>query len=208
VLKWVFKTTPINHPALFTVKFRPLLDSITTFSTPTFYPLLPTPSFMSENRIRVAKDKSELVRSLIASADNNSPFQTYADAILFAAVLGAKQNQRLPLGEISKKEPGPISIEIFISRGYDPVMKLIAIAATENINVISPDRADFEQQRIHIFEEYANGGLEILAKELCGAVDYTERILLMLSASLDRSVMINPSTEDGSVEFDLRKFLA
>ena len=126
--------------------------------------------------------------------------------ILFAAVLGAKHKQRLPLGEISKKEPGPINSDIFIARGYDAVIKLIAIAATENINVISPDRADFEQQRIHIFEEYANGGLEILDRELRGAVDYTERILLMLSAttsSIDRSL----PTNDGAAEFDLRKFL-
>jgi dnd system-associated protein 4 len=160
---------------------------------------------MSENRIRVAKDKAELVKSLIASADNNSPFQTYADIILFAAVLGAKHKQRLALGEISKKEPGPISSEIFIARGYDPVIKLIAIAATENINVISPDRSDVEQQRIHIFEEYANGGLDILQQELRGAVDYTQRILLMLSAHGN-----NRSGEDRSIsttEFDLSKFL-
>ena len=154
---------------------------------------------MSEHRIRVAKDKAELVKSLIASAENNSPFQTYADVILFAAVLGTKQKQRVVLGEISKKEPGPISSEIFIARGYDAVMKLIAITATENINVISPDRAEFEQQRIQIFEEYANGGLEILQQELRGAVDYTERILLMLSMPLDR--------EKISTEFDLTKFL-
>lgn len=158
---------------------------------------------MSENRIRVAKDKAELVKSLIASTDNNSPFQTYADVILFAAVLGSKQKQRLPLREISKKEPGPISSEIFIARGYDPVMKLIAITATENINVIAPDRSDVEQQRIHIFEEYANGGLEIIQQELCGAVDYTERILLMLSTPLERIADPNNIT----AEFDLRKFL-
>lgn len=185
---------------------------------------------MSEHRIRVARDKAELVKSLIASAENNSPFQTYADVILFAAVLGAKQTQRIPLGEISKKEPGPISIEIFIARGYDPVMKLIAIAATENINIISPvggastvsNRADVEQQRIQIFEEYANGGLELLDRELCGAVDYTERILLMLSADAARrkssgksgaanSIESNSDGEDPTEtapgEFDLRKFL-
>ena len=154
---------------------------------------------MSENRIRVARDKAELVKSLVASTENNSPFQTYADVILFAAVLGAKHEQRLPLGEISKKEPGPINSDIFIARGYDAVIKLIAIAATENINVISPDRAEFEQQRIQIFEEYANGGLEILQQELRGVVDYTERILLMLSM---------PFTETAtSAEFDLSKFL-
>ena len=173
---------------------------------------------MSENRIRVAKDKAELAKSLIASTENNSPFQTYADVILFAAVLGAKQKQRIPLGEISKKEPGPISIEIFIARGYDPVIKLIAIAATENINVISPDRADFEQQRIQIFEEYANGGLDLIDRELCGAVDYTERILLMLSVDAARQTSRSPNsigsnlmgedpTATASAEFDLRKFL-
>jgi dnd system-associated protein 4 len=185
---------------------------------------------MSENRIRVAKDKAELVKSLIASTENNSPFQTYADVILFAAVLGAKQKQRTPLGEISKKEPGPISIEIFIARGYDPVMKLIAIAATENINVISPvggastvsNRSEFEQQRIQIFEEYANGGLDLLDRELCGAVDYTARILLMLSVDASPQKLDEQSGSANSIEsnlagtdppklapaeFDLRKFL-
>ncbi|WP_310489836.1 DNA phosphorothioation-associated protein 4 [Chamaesiphon sp. VAR_69_metabat_338] len=176
---------------------------------------------MSENRIRVAKDKAELVKSLIASTENNSPFQTFADVILFAAVLGAKNKQRRPLGEISKKEPGPISIEIFLAHGYDPVMKLIAIAATENINVISPDRSDVEQQRIHIFEEYANGGLELLDRELCGAVDYTERILLMLSVDAKQRATLPSQAADPNtpkitgtdptatapIEFDLRKFL-
>ena len=79
-------------------------------------------------------------------------------------------------------------------------MKLIAIEATENINIITPDRAEFEQQRIQIFEEYANGGLELLEQELRGAVDYTERILLMLSTSKNRE----PSL---STEFDLSQFL-
>jgi dnd system-associated protein 4 len=155
---------------------------------------------MSESRIRVARDKAELVQSLIAVTDNNSPFQTYADVILFAAVLGRNRQNRVQLGEISKKEPGPISLEIFIARGYDPTIKLIAIATTDNINAISPDRGDFEQQRIHIFEEYANGGLEILQQELCGTVDYTEKILLMLSApKIDR--------ETNHSEFDLSRFL-
>jgi dnd system-associated protein 4 len=153
---------------------------------------------MSDLRVRIAKDKAELVRSLVTAADNNSPFQTYADAIAFAAALGARNDCRVPLGEISRKEPGPVDRDIFISRGYDPAIKLMAIAATHNLNIISPHQPEFEQQRFHIFEEYANGGLEILARELRGAVDYTERILLMLSTQSDRS------TE----EFDLSKFLS
>jgi dnd system-associated protein 4 len=155
---------------------------------------------MADLRIRIAKDKAELVRSLMATTDNHSPFQTYADVVLFAAVLGVKYQRRIPLGEISQREPGPIGSEIFISRGYDPAMKLIAIAATENINIISPNSTEFEQQRLHILEEYANGGLELLQQELRGSVNYTDRILLMLSATLDRQ-------NHNSEEFDLSKFL-
>lgn len=160
---------------------------------------------MPEHCVRVVKGKTELVKLLIGSTDN-SPFQIYADALLFAAVVGARQDRWIPLDKISKTEPEPISIEIFVTRGYDPVMKSIAIAATENINVNSLDLADFEHQRISIFEEYANGGLDLLARELCGAVDYTERISLMISTSLD-SCKTDSMIENSSEEFDLRKLL-
>ncbi|MGC1248227.1 MAG: DNA phosphorothioation-associated protein 4, partial [Spirulinaceae cyanobacterium] len=71
------------------------------------------------SRIRVARDKAELVKSLVTSRDTTGPFQTYADAIAFAAALGAKRQKRVAITEVSKNEPGPISLEVFISRGYD-----------------------------------------------------------------------------------------
>ncbi|MBD0395086.1 MAG: DNA phosphorothioation-associated protein 4, partial [Microcoleus sp. C1-bin4] len=43
---------------------------------------------MAANKIRIAKDKAELVKSLTLSDNNTGPFQTYADAIAFAASLG------------------------------------------------------------------------------------------------------------------------
>jgi dnd system-associated protein 4 len=156
---------------------------------------------MTDLRIRIAKDKAELVKSLILTTDNHSPFQTYADIILFAAVLGVKQQKRIPLKDISHTEPGPISSEVFISRGYDPVMKLIAIAETQNINIIAPNQPEFEQQRLNILEEYANGGLEILQQELRGAVNYTDRLLLLLSWYKNRQI-------ENPIEFDLSKFLS
>jgi dnd system-associated protein 4 len=165
---------------------------------------------LADLRIRIAKDKAELVKSLVVAADNNSPFQTYADVVLFAAVLGAKFDRRAPLGEISRKEPGPIDRDIFSGRGYDPAIFIIAIAATQNLNIISPHQPDFEQQRFHILEEYANGGLEILERELRGAVDYTERILLMLSSSIDPTVGTGTGSggDTGDREFDLSRFLS
>jgi dnd system-associated protein 4 len=155
---------------------------------------------MALPRIKIAKDKAELVKELVDFNGARGPFQTYADAIAFAAALGAKYQKRVPLGVISNTEPAPISLEIFISRGYDPVIKLLAIAETKDTKILSTHDANAEEERIIIFEEYANGGLEKLRDELRGAVDYTDRLLLILSAQ-------RVQEESTDEEFDLSRFL-
>lgn len=152
-------------------------------------------------RIKVAKDKAEFVKALISTDGSTGSFQTYVDVIVFAAALGAKYKKRVPLGEISKREPSPVLQEQFVVRGYDTVINLIAIVETENIKVLSLSEDQINEKRNHIFEEYANGGLEILRTEFRGAVDYLERILLILS-----SERTDHEKEDN--EFDLSKFLS
>jgi dnd system-associated protein 4 len=149
-------------------------------------------------RIRVAKDKADFVKSLISTDGTTGPFQTFADAIAFAAALGAKHDRRVPLGEISKREPSPIRLEYFASMGHDCVIKLLGITETKDIKILSLTE-ESESKRNLIFEEYANGGLEILQNELGGAVDYSERLLLMLSFEREQ-----PAQQ----EFDLSKFLS
>ncbi len=155
---------------------------------------------MSVIRVRIAKDKATLVKSLIESDETNGPFQTYADAIAFAASLGSKRKKRVPLGETTKKDPSPIGLEIFVSRGYDLLIKLLAIAETKDKKILSSHDAKSEAERIEIFEEYANGGLEILQEELRGAVDYLDRLLLILIAERFKQ-------EPKSGEFNLSRFL-
>ncbi|MGB3694659.1 MAG: DNA phosphorothioation-associated protein 4 [Spirulinaceae cyanobacterium] len=152
------------------------------------------------SRIRVARDKAELVKSLVTSRDTTGPFQTYADAIAFAAALGAKRQKRVAITEVSKNEPGPISLEVFISRGYDLTIKLLALSETQNTKILSPYDPQTEEKRLAIFDEYANGGLEILREELRGAVDYTERLLLILNQE-----RFQENIPEG--EFDLSRFL-
>ncbi|WP_017303098.1 DNA phosphorothioation-associated protein 4 [Spirulina subsalsa] len=156
---------------------------------------------MAISRVRVARDKAELVQGLLEGKDTTGPFQTYADVMVFAAVLGAKWKKRLPVEKSSNTEPGPIALDIFISRGYEPIIKVLAIAETHDLKILSPYNREAEETRIQIFEEYANGGLLILQEELRGAVDYTERILLMLSD--ERFHKETDSVE----EFDLSRFL-
>ena len=155
---------------------------------------------MALPRIRVAKDKAELVQKLLETKGTTGAFQTYADVIVFAASLGAKYQKRVPLKEVSHSEPAPISLEVFISRGYDWVIKLIAVTETRDIQILSTDEPKIEEERVRIFEEYANGGLAQLRYELRGAVDYTERLLLILSAE-------RFPQENTDEEFDLSRFL-
>ncbi|MEP0798975.1 DNA phosphorothioation-associated protein 4 [Funiculus sociatus] len=152
-------------------------------------------------RIRVAKDKADLVKALTSADGATGPFQTYADAIVFAAALGAKHKKRVPLGEISKREPSPIRLEYFATMGHDWVIKLLGITETQDIKILSLNEEEYEAKRNHIFEEYANGGLEILQNELRGSVDYSERILLFLSYE-------RTSKKQQDEEFDLTKFLS
>ncbi|GAP99111.1 DNA phosphorothioation-associated protein 4 [Leptolyngbya sp. NIES-2104] len=133
-----------------------------------------------KGRVRVAKDKAEFVRSLKNSVTPNSPFQTYADIVTFAAVLGAKRKKREPLEKISLKEPDPIPQEQFFTRGYESVINLLAITATADPKTLASTE-EYEDLRLRVFEEYANAGFRILKNELFGAENYTKQILLILS---------------------------
>ncbi|MBP0021655.1 MAG: DNA phosphorothioation-associated protein 4 [Cyanobacteria bacterium SBLK] len=150
-------------------------------------------------RIRVARDKSEFVQSLVSGRDRDGMFQTYADLLVFAAMLGIKAEKRVPV-EIVSKEPAPVGLDIFISRGYDRAIKLVAIVQTGDPAILSAYNPHSEDERMTIFEEYANGGLEVLQEELRGAVDYTERLLLLLNAE-------RFSEDIPTGEFDLTQFL-
>ncbi|MBO1346310.1 MAG: DNA phosphorothioation-associated protein 4 [Hormoscilla sp. GUM202] len=155
---------------------------------------------MTTNKIKIAKDKANLVKALLDESETTGPFQTYADVMAFAAALGAKRKKRSPLGAAAKKEPGPIGLEIFASRGYDVMMKILAIVETQDPKILSSGDPKYESQRIQIFEEYANGGLEVLREQLRGVVDYTEQLLLIMQAERDKP-------QQSEQEFDLTRFL-
>jgi dnd system-associated protein 4 len=152
------------------------------------------------NRIRIAQDKASFVQSLVVNNHNlEGIFNTYADVMAMAAAVGKKYQYRLPIDHVAK-EPSPISIEVFLSRGYDLLIKILAITETKDPTIISSYTVDGEEKRILIFEEYANGGLAQLQEQLKGAVDYQERILLLLN---QQRLKISSPPEN----FDLTRFL-
>ncbi|ELR98749.1 DNA phosphorothioation-associated protein 4 [Gloeocapsa sp. PCC 73106] len=154
---------------------------------------------MSLNRIRISKEQADFVKSLLSEDGSTGPFQTYADIIAFAAALGVIQKHSVSVTNPAK-EPAPISVEIFVSRGYDWLFKLLAIALTQDPKILSVHDPQAEEQRLRIFEEYANGGLEKLRERLKGSVDYTERISLIINQTRSKK-------QDTPDEFDLSRFL-
>lgn len=138
-----------------------------------------------KGRVRVARDKAEFIRSLKNSETSSAPFQTYADIVTFAAVIGAKRRKREPLDKISLKEPDPIPQEQFFTRGYESAINLLAIISIGEPKVLSSTE-EYENLRLRIFEEYANAGFRILRDELSGSEDQTKQVLLILAkAKLD-----------------------
>ncbi|WP_413172688.1 DNA phosphorothioation-associated protein 4 [Anabaena azotica] len=140
---------------------------------------------MAANRIKIAQDKAELVKSLLASKDTPGPFQTYVEVMIFAAALGVKYKKSVPLGDTTKRDPSPIPQENFSSLGYEKIIKLLGIVETSDIQILASREDEYEDKRTQIFEEYANGGLEILQNELRGIVDYSLQLLLILMNAKD-----------------------
>lgn len=153
---------------------------------------------MGDTRIKVAKDKAQLVKSLRTAENPSSPFQSYADVLVFAATLGIQSNARQVISEYSK-EIDPIRQDIFYGKGYDQVINLIAVADKNNPRILA-QKDNTEEERIKVFEEYTNAGLEILANLLSGSTNYTEQILIFLTSE-------HYETKKKEEEFDLSKFL-
>ncbi|PSH04046.1 MAG: DNA phosphorothioation-associated protein 4 [Acidobacteria bacterium] len=114
--------------------------------------------------IRRAKSVANVVARL---ADAQHPttrqpiFGTFRDLLCFAAALGFEESRRVPLGKDTDDFVDRRPLEN--SDSTIDLMYLLALATTRNVDIL---RDESEEEVSLIFEEYANGGLEILAEWL------------------------------------------
>lgn len=134
---------------------------------------------MADIRIKVAKDKADLVKALRAGEGSTGPFNTYAEVVTFGAAFGFSKGRRVPFDESSRKEPDPIPGDQFKNR---ELIDLIAAVATKDPKILQ-NSDEAIQARAKIFEEYANGGFEVLESQLAGVNDISQQILLLVKAS-------------------------
>jgi dnd system-associated protein 4 len=133
---------------------------------------------MADIRIKVAKDKAKLVKALRAGEGSTGPFQTYADVVAFGAAFGFSRKKRIPFDQISRGNPDPIPADQFKNRS---LIDLIAVAETHDPNILSNSDEKL-QEKATIFEEYANGGFELLENYMSGVVDVSKQILLLVKS--------------------------
>lgn len=100
-----------------------------------------------------------LVRQLVEVVNPNtkrSLFPTMRELLCFAAALGFQMQRRVPLGDDTAEVDGRVWEHL--DSAVDMVY-LVGVAGARDIGILQPDR---EEDLVKIFEEYANGGLQIL----------------------------------------------
>lgn len=105
--------------------------------------------------------------TILTSKDPNtgvSAFPTIKALQCYAAMIGFDQGRREPL---EKGESENIEWHTFNNDGYTDYIYLIALAATGNLSVLkydveTSDACGFSEDMVKIFEEYANGGFQVL----------------------------------------------
>lgn len=84
-------------------------------------------------------------------------FPTLREALTFCAILGYKERRRVPLASNAGTED-IAAAQYWDNEAVDMVFAL-ALAESKDSDVLRPDR---ERDCIQIYEEYANGGLELV----------------------------------------------
>lgn len=129
-------------------------------------------------RIQRAGDKEGIIKLL--TAESVGAFRDMWRLLFFAALLGFKNRRREPLASIQSGEA--IRQDSFAN---NPVwlgtVYLLGLVETGKADVLRATE-DAEDERIQIFEEYANGGLEILKQELEGSEGSLDALLTFIQS--------------------------
>ncbi|MEV8563336.1 DNA phosphorothioation-associated protein 4 [Streptomyces sp. NPDC051917] len=131
-----------------------------------------------EDRFRRPAAHEELISAL---AGKEGPFNAMVDVLMFAAVLGRNKGKREPFDKAGE----PIRLALIEGRQYgDVLIDMIAVAEEANDPKILADER--QPDRVAIFEDYANGGLNYIQGEInaSGGHDYVSIISTLVMDAL------------------------
>ena len=128
------------------------------------------------NRSRIHEDMVQRLAMQKLPGTDRTLFPTIRELLCFAALLGYSEARRLPLDK--EKGVEDVSYQQFERGDAEDLIFLIALAETKDPEVLK----DGEESRCaEIFEEYANGGLQIIHEAMLrGGGEYPDRDILEL----------------------------
>jgi dnd system-associated protein 4 len=144
---------------------------------------------VTDRRIRRPKEREVLLQKLVTEG----PFAQLRDVLVFAAALGYAEKRRLAFTNAGE----PIRWDVATNRrGTEALVNMIATAESN----LGPEALAEEHfaERLSIFEEYANGGLQFLQERLNAEKGTPEEIVLRL---VERALR----TDDPQAPPDLEK---
>ena len=113
------------------------------------------------NRSRVHEDMVQRLSTTKLPGADRTLFPTIRELLCFAALLGYSEQRRVPLDRADGVED--ISYQQFERGDAEDLIYLLALAETKDPEILK----DGEEGRCaEIFEEYANGGLQVLREVL------------------------------------------
>ena len=128
------------------------------------------------NRSRIHEDTVQRLAMLKLPGADRTLFPTIRELLCFAALLGYSEGRRIPLDRTVGLED--VSYQQFERGDAEDLIYLIALAETKDPDVL---RDGEESRCAEIFEEYANGGLQILRHALLqSGGEYPDRDILEL----------------------------
>jgi dnd system-associated protein 4 len=124
-----------------------------------------------------------------------------ARCLTYAAAFGASYGPtdgRLVLPEKKAERAEPVRYDVFQTPGFEDFICALSVFATGKLQILENTEVSADE-RVTIFEEFANRGLEKLKIELMGEINYTEGLLLILKKQEVASVQENPAIDWGKI---------
>jgi dnd system-associated protein 4 len=128
------------------------------------------------NRSRAHEDMVQRLAMQKLPGTDRTLFPTIRELLCFAALLGYSENRRLPLDRDKGFED--VSYQQFERGEAEDLIYLIALADSKDPEILKDGQ---EGRCAEIFEEYVNGGLQIIHEAMLrGGGEYPDRDILEL----------------------------
>jgi dnd system-associated protein 4 len=132
-------------------------------------------------RIQRASDKQAIIELL--TSERVGAFREIWRLLLFAALVGFKNGRREPLGATQSGEG--IRQDSFANNPVWPgALYLLGLVETQSTEILSAPETS-EDERIRIFEEYANGGLAILKEQFERSQESLDSLLTFIQSQTE-----------------------